>query len=85
MTAPIPSLPPRRLGRLMRPDCSIHYEVMGQGPALIFATFDNLRRVGYRRMTASWILEDNTAMHAPFKLVGLTPTRVWKVYRKRLT
>ena len=54
------------------------------GPALIFATFENLRKAGYRTLTASWILEDNSAMKAPFKLIGLEPTRVWKIYRKSL-
>jgi 3-oxoadipate enol-lactonase len=29
--------PPRRIGRLERPGCSIHYEVTGAGPALVFA------------------------------------------------
>lgn len=29
--------PPRRLGVLERPDCSIHYEVAGEGPAIVFA------------------------------------------------
>jgi hypothetical protein len=67
-----------------RDSAQVRREMLRLGPALIFATFENLRQVGYRRMTASWILEDNTAMHAPFKLVGLVPTRVWKVYRKRL-
>lgn len=27
----------RRLGTLERPDCTIHYEVTGQGPAIVFA------------------------------------------------
>jgi pimeloyl-ACP methyl ester carboxylesterase len=29
--------PPRRHGTLERPDCNIYYEVMGQGPAIVFA------------------------------------------------
>ncbi|NOT42797.1 MAG: alpha/beta hydrolase [Alphaproteobacteria bacterium] len=29
--------PPRRLGVLERPDCRIHYEVTGEGPAIVFA------------------------------------------------
>lgn len=29
--------PTRRLGRLKRPDCEIHYEVTGSGPAIVFA------------------------------------------------
>lgn len=29
--------PPRRIGTLQRPDCSIHYEVTGSGPAIVFA------------------------------------------------
>jgi pimeloyl-ACP methyl ester carboxylesterase len=36
MTSPQP-LPPRRLGVLERPDCRIHYEVTGTGPAIVFA------------------------------------------------
>lgn len=34
MSAP---LPPRRNGRLQRPDCEIYYEVTGTGPAVVFA------------------------------------------------
>ena len=30
-------MPPRRIGKLQRPDCTIHYEVTGSGPALVFA------------------------------------------------
>jgi 3-oxoadipate enol-lactonase len=30
------SLPPRRSGQIERPDCRLHYEVTGQGPAIIF-------------------------------------------------
>ena len=29
--------PPRRTGVLERPDCRIHYEVAGEGPAIVFA------------------------------------------------
>lgn len=32
-----PSMPARRLGALQRPDCTIHYEVTGAGPAIVFA------------------------------------------------
>ncbi len=32
----LPHMPERRLGRLQRPDCSIHYEVTGSGPPLLF-------------------------------------------------
>lgn len=28
--------PPRRSGRLQRPDCQLHYEVSGTGPAIVF-------------------------------------------------
>jgi 3-oxoadipate enol-lactonase len=31
------SMPPRRIGALQRPDCRIHYEVTGAGPAIVFA------------------------------------------------
>ena len=31
------AMPPRRLGVLQRPDCTIHYEVTGSGPAIVFA------------------------------------------------
>jgi 3-oxoadipate enol-lactonase len=30
-------MPVRRIGKLARPDCTIHYEVTGSGPALLFA------------------------------------------------
>ncbi len=33
----MPSMPPRRPGSLERPDCRIHYEVTGSGPAIVFA------------------------------------------------
>jgi len=29
--------PPRRIGKLERPDCRIHFEVTGSGPAIVFA------------------------------------------------
>jgi 3-oxoadipate enol-lactonase len=29
--------PPRRSGKLERPGCDIHYEVVGEGPAIVFA------------------------------------------------
>ena len=29
--------PARRVGRLVRPDCELHYEVTGSGPAIVFA------------------------------------------------
>lgn len=32
----LPSMPERRLGKLQRPDCIIHYEVTGSGPPIIF-------------------------------------------------
>jgi len=31
------AMPLRRIGKLQRPDCTIHYEVTGSGPALLFA------------------------------------------------
>ena len=36
MSTPAP-MPTRRIGKLQRPDCTIHYEVTGSGPALLFA------------------------------------------------
>jgi pimeloyl-ACP methyl ester carboxylesterase len=36
MSTPAP-MPSRCIGKLQRPDCTIHYEVTGSGPALIFA------------------------------------------------
>jgi 3-oxoadipate enol-lactonase len=33
----LPTMPPRRIGKLARPDCRIHYEVTGRGPAIVFA------------------------------------------------
>ena len=32
-----PSMPARRIGALDLPDCRIHYEVTGEGPAIVFA------------------------------------------------
>ena len=77
-------LPLGVLPTVWRDRAQVRREMLRLGPALIFATFDNLRRAGVRRLTASWVLEDNTAMQAPFKLVGLQPARVWKIYRKAL-
>ena len=31
------SMPSRRIGKLERPGCTIHYEVTGSGPAIVFA------------------------------------------------
>jgi len=31
------AMPSRRIGKLQRPDCTIHYEVTGSGPVLLFA------------------------------------------------
>ena len=31
------SMPSRRVGKLERPGCTIHYEVTGSGPAIVFA------------------------------------------------
>jgi 3-oxoadipate enol-lactonase len=36
MTNPL-SMPARRIGTLQRPDCRLHYEVTGDGPAIVFA------------------------------------------------
>jgi len=33
----LPTLPPRRTGTLQRPGCTLYYEVMGSGPAIVFA------------------------------------------------
>ena len=63
---------------------SIRRELLRLGPALVYATFDNARRAGYRWLTASWILEENRSMRAPFALAGIEPSRVWRVYRKDL-
>lgn len=30
-------MPARRIGTLQRPDCGLHYEVTGEGPAIVFA------------------------------------------------
>jgi 3-oxoadipate enol-lactonase len=35
--SPPPSMPSRRTGKLERPGCTIHYEVTGSGPAIVFA------------------------------------------------
>jgi 3-oxoadipate enol-lactonase len=37
MTAPHPVAAARRIDTLQRPDCRLHYEVTGDGPALLFA------------------------------------------------
>jgi 3-oxoadipate enol-lactonase len=36
MSTPAP-MPARRIDKLQRPDCTVHYEVTGSGPALLFA------------------------------------------------
>jgi hypothetical protein len=69
---------------IWRDSAQVRREMLRIGPALIFSTFENARRAGYDTLTASWILEENTAMRAPFKLVGLEPTRVWKIFRRPL-
>jgi hypothetical protein len=63
---------------------SVRRELLRLGPALVYSTFDNARRAGYRWLTASWILEENRSMRAPFALAGIEPARVWHVYRKEL-
>lgn len=35
--APASTVPPIRSGYLQRPDCRIHYEISGSGPAIVFA------------------------------------------------
>jgi pimeloyl-ACP methyl ester carboxylesterase len=35
--SPPPSMPAHRIGKLERPGCTIHYEVTGKGPAIVFA------------------------------------------------
>jgi hypothetical protein len=67
-----------------RGSVSVRRELLRLGPALVYSTFENARRAGYRWVTASWILEDNRAMRAPFQLVALEPTRVWRIYRRAL-
>ena len=37
MTNAQPALPARRIGSLQRPGCRLHYEVTGEGPAIVFA------------------------------------------------
>ena len=37
MTNVQPALPARRIGSLQRPGCCLHYEVTGEGPAIVFA------------------------------------------------
>ncbi len=54
------------------------------GPALLYETFRNAREAGYRHLTASWILEDNRAMRAPFKMAGISPGRVWRLYGRAI-
>ncbi|HEV8636850.1 MAG TPA: hypothetical protein VG370_21740 [Chloroflexota bacterium] len=67
-----------------RGSVSVRRELLRLGPALVYQTFHNARRAGYRWVTASWILEDNRAMRAPFQLAALEPTRVWRIYRRAL-
>jgi GNAT superfamily N-acetyltransferase len=63
---------------------SVRRELLRLGPALVYSTFDNARRAGYRWLTASWILEENRSMRAPFALAGIEHSRVWRVYRQEL-
>ena len=35
-TDPVFTAPPRRIGRLKRPDCEIYFETTGSGPAIVF-------------------------------------------------
>jgi 3-oxoadipate enol-lactonase len=37
VSVPLITMPLRRIGTLQRPDCRIHYEVTGAGPAIVFA------------------------------------------------
>jgi hypothetical protein len=67
-----------------RGSSSVRRELLRLGPALVYQTFQNARRAGYRWLTASWILEDNRAMRAPFQLAALEPTRFWRIYRGAL-
>ena len=62
----------------------IRRELLRLGPALVYETFTNVRRAGYRWMTASWILESNKPMQAPFQVAGIGPVRVWKLWGRPL-
>jgi len=62
----------------------VRRELLRLGPALVYETFTNLRRAGYRWMTASWILESNKPMQAPFEIAGIEPVRVWKIWGRDL-
>lgn len=59
-------------------------EMLRIGPALVYSTLMNARRAEFRWLTASWILEDNKAMLAPFAIAGIPRTRVWRMYRRAL-
>lgn len=63
---------------------AVRRELLRLGPALIYETFTNAHRAGYRYLTASWILEDNRAMQAPFELVGIEPSRIWNIWQRSL-
>jgi hypothetical protein len=63
---------------------AIRRELLRLGPALVYHTFENVRDAGYRWMTASWILEDNKPMQAPFQIAGIGPSRVWKIWGRDL-
>jgi hypothetical protein len=62
----------------------VRRELLRLGPALVYETFRNVREAGYRWMTASWILESNKPMQAPFEVAGIEPARVWKVWGREL-
>lgn len=62
----------------------VRRELLRLGPALVYETFENVRRAGYRWMTASWILESNKPMQAPFEVAGIGPVRIWKVWGRSL-
>lgn len=62
----------------------VRRELLRLGPALVYETFRNVREAGYRWMTASWILESNKPMQAPFQVAGIGPVRVWKIWGRPL-
>lgn len=62
----------------------VRRELLRLGPALVYQTFRTVKEAGYRWMTASWILESNRPMQAPFEVAGIGPARVWKVWGRSL-
>jgi hypothetical protein len=69
---------------IARGGTNIQRQLMRLGPILMFDVWESASRLGYREMTASWVLEDNKAMNAPFRSLGKAPDRVWEIFQRPL-